>query len=264
MDSQTKTRRNPLRRASWKWLAALLVVAVGGGIAYAHEVRHQQWRDRLLTTLPSDVADDPALVVFARSEAAPLYAQHCAACHGADMRGNREIGAPNLADNIWLYGDGGVFEIERTILYGIRTGNSKSRSVTDMPAFGQRGVLSDGDIHSVVQYLLKLSGRQYQVEAANEGRRIYTGNANCGDCHAADARGDTYYGAPNLTVNVWNSGGTPEDLYKAIYFGQHRTMQAWFPTLSLFEIRALAVYLYAVSREPGAAARATLAARTAP
>jgi cytochrome c oxidase cbb3-type subunit 3 len=102
------------------------------------------------------------------------------------------------------------------------------------------------------------------VEAANEGRRIYTGNANCGDCHAADGRGDTYYGAPNLTANVWNSGGEPDDLYKAIYFGQHRTMQAWFPTLSLFQIRALAVYLYAVSREPAAAPRTAVAARDTP
>jgi cytochrome c oxidase cbb3-type subunit 3 len=217
-----------------------------------------------LSTLPNDVSEDPALVAFARAEAAPLFAQYCAACHGADMRGQPAIGAPSLADNIWLYGDGGVFEIERTILYGIRTGNSKSRSVTDMPAFGQRGVLSDADIRNVVQYVLKLSGRRYQVEAANEGRRIYTGNTNCGDCHAADARGDTYYGAPNLTANVWNSGGEPDDLYKAIYFGHHRTMQAWFPTLSLFQIRALAVYLYAVSREPAAAERSTVAARSTP
>jgi cytochrome c oxidase cbb3-type subunit 3 len=251
-------------RASWKWLAPLLVLAVAGGIAYAHEVRHQQWRDRLLSTLPNDVPNDPALVAFARAEAAPLFAQHCAACHGADMRGQPAIGAPSLADNVWLYGDGGVFETERTILYGIRTGNSKSRSVTDMPGFGQRGVLNDADIRNVVQYVLKVSGRRYQVEAANEGRRIYTGNANCGDCHAADGRGDTYYGAPNLTANVWNSGGEPDDLYKAIYFGQHRTMQAWFPTLSLFQIRALAVYLYAVSREPAAAPRTAVAARDTP
>jgi cytochrome c oxidase cbb3-type subunit III len=264
VDPQTKTRRNRFTRASWKWLAPPLVLALAGGLAYAHEVRHQFWRDRLLSAMPNDVAGDPALVAFARAEAAPLYAKHCAACHGADMRGNREVGAPSLADNVWLYGDGDVFEIERTILYGVRTGNSKSRSVTDMPAFGQRGVLSDAEIRNLVQYVLKLSRRPYQVEAANEGRRLYSGNANCGDCHAADARGDSYYGAPSLTANVWNSGGEPDDLYKAIYFGQHRTMQAWFGTLSLFEIRALAVYLYAVSREPAAGARTTFAARSAP
>ncbi|WP_029934847.1 cytochrome-c oxidase, cbb3-type subunit III [Sphingomonas sp. UNC305MFCol5.2] len=35
---------------------------------------------------------------------AKLFADNCAACHGTGGRGNREIGAPNLADHIWLYG----------------------------------------------------------------------------------------------------------------------------------------------------------------
>jgi cytochrome c oxidase cbb3-type subunit 3 len=28
----------------------------------------------------------------------------CAACHGPEGKGNIAIGAPNLTDNIWLYG----------------------------------------------------------------------------------------------------------------------------------------------------------------
>ena len=32
------------------------------------------------------------------------YAQMCASCHGADGTGNHALGAPNLTDNIWLYG----------------------------------------------------------------------------------------------------------------------------------------------------------------
>lgn len=36
-------------------------------------------------------------------EGATLYQQNCAACHGADAKGNRQLGAPNLADSIWLY-----------------------------------------------------------------------------------------------------------------------------------------------------------------
>ena len=43
----------------------------------------------------------------------PVYAQLgkpkfivCAACHGADGKGNPAIGAPNLTDNIWLHGWG--------------------------------------------------------------------------------------------------------------------------------------------------------------
>lgn len=33
-----------------------------------------------------------------------IYAASCAACHGADGTGNQALGAPNLTDNIWLYG----------------------------------------------------------------------------------------------------------------------------------------------------------------
>jgi cytochrome c oxidase cbb3-type subunit 3 len=33
-----------------------------------------------------------------------LYADNCAVCHGEDGKGNRELGAPNLTDGIWLFG----------------------------------------------------------------------------------------------------------------------------------------------------------------
>jgi len=35
---------------------------------------------------------------------AARYNLFCVACHGADARGNPMLGAPNLADTIWLYG----------------------------------------------------------------------------------------------------------------------------------------------------------------
>jgi cytochrome c oxidase cbb3-type subunit 3 len=35
---------------------------------------------------------------------AKLFAEQCVACHGDDAKGNKELGAPNLADGIWLYG----------------------------------------------------------------------------------------------------------------------------------------------------------------
>ena len=33
-----------------------------------------------------------------------IFAENCAACHGNDAKGNQEMGAPNLTDQIWLYG----------------------------------------------------------------------------------------------------------------------------------------------------------------
>ncbi|MDE2595419.1 MAG: cytochrome-c oxidase, cbb3-type subunit III [Sphingomonadales bacterium] len=33
-----------------------------------------------------------------------IFAANCVACHGADGKGSRQFGAPNLTDGIWLYG----------------------------------------------------------------------------------------------------------------------------------------------------------------
>ena len=41
----------------------------------------------------------------------------CAACHGADGKGNTTLGAPNLTDGVWLYG-GGIEDIVETIRRG--------------------------------------------------------------------------------------------------------------------------------------------------
>jgi cytochrome c oxidase cbb3-type subunit 3 len=45
----------------------------------------------------------------------------CAACHGPDGRGNQALGAPNLTNDIWLYG-GSPEIITETINQG-RNGN---------------------------------------------------------------------------------------------------------------------------------------------
>ncbi|PDT85818.1 cytochrome-c oxidase, cbb3-type subunit III [Sinorhizobium sp. BJ1] len=51
-----------------------------------------------LTGTPSN----PALVETGKQ----LFADNCASCHGTDAKGSREFGAPNLADAIWLKGEG--------------------------------------------------------------------------------------------------------------------------------------------------------------
>jgi cytochrome c oxidase cbb3-type subunit III len=266
--SRPPAQPRPPGRSHWRWAAAALAILAAGGGAWAG-IRHahrEHLASRLLATLPNAVPAHPPLVHFAVRQARPLFASHCAVCHGADMRGKPAVGAPNLTDQIWLYGNGTVYDIERTILYGVRTGLSKTHNVTDMPGYGQRGRLTSGEIESVVQYLLKLNGRPHQAEAAEEGRALYYGKADCGDCHGSDARGDSDYGAPDLTVDVFDSGGDPQSLYRTIYFGRHRIMPAWIGTLSLEQIRALAVYVYVAShpsRGP-VTARAASPAQVAP
>jgi cytochrome c oxidase cbb3-type subunit 3 len=43
---------------------------------------------------------DPALAAAGKTR----FEGICAACHGADGKGNPMLGAPNLADDVWLYG----------------------------------------------------------------------------------------------------------------------------------------------------------------
>jgi cytochrome c oxidase cbb3-type subunit 3 len=47
----------------------------------------------------------------------PKFEMICAACHGKDGKGNPALGAPNLSDEVWLYG-GTQKAIEETINYG--------------------------------------------------------------------------------------------------------------------------------------------------
>jgi cytochrome c oxidase cbb3-type subunit 3 len=62
---------------------------------------------------PKAIGDVAAYVVSLSGEpsnktraaaGAAVFAENCAACHGSNGRGSRELGAPDLTDAIWLYG----------------------------------------------------------------------------------------------------------------------------------------------------------------
>ncbi len=72
-----------------------------------------------------------------------VYQQNCVACHGLDGAGNPLLGAPNLADDIWLYGG----DIE-TIKVSIASGRNGT-----MPAFASR--LDDTQIKLLVAMLAR-------------------------------------------------------------------------------------------------------------
>jgi len=69
----------------------------------------------------------------------------CAACHGADGKGNIAIGAPNLSDNIWLHGAG-----EAAIIKRINEGKTNQ-----MPA--QATKFTPEQIHVLAAYVWGLS-----------------------------------------------------------------------------------------------------------
>lgn len=57
----------------------------------------------------NDVADyvfslsNPGYKATGLDKGKKIFADNCAACHGDNATGNQDVGAPNLADKIWLY-----------------------------------------------------------------------------------------------------------------------------------------------------------------
>lgn len=83
----------------------------------------------------------------AAAAGAAIFKSTCAACHGAEGKGNPQLGAPNLSDGVWLYG-GTLASIETSIRGG-RQGH--------MPAWAAR--LSEDEIHVLAGYVRHLSQR---------------------------------------------------------------------------------------------------------
>jgi cytochrome c oxidase cbb3-type subunit 3 len=231
------------RRLSWLALLALMLVVA---TVWA---RQRSLAARLLRTEPTQILRDASMLRQATRIARPAFQAHCAACHGSALQGDSSRGVPNLARNVWLYGNDPV-DVERTILYGIRSGHPKSRNIAEMPALGRIGQITAQDTRDAVEYLESLAGAPGDAAAALRGRVIYYGKGNCFDCHANDARGVTDYGTPALTGPYWLYGGDRRTLYQSIYNGRHGKCPAWIDRLSPVQIRALALYQVSASHPP--------------
>ena len=79
---------------------------------------------------------------------AKIFAENCAVCHGDAGKGNQELGAPNLADKIWLYGSD-----EATLIETITNGRSGV-----MPAWVGR--LDPSTVKALAVYVHSLGGGQ--------------------------------------------------------------------------------------------------------
>lgn len=246
MNAVPPASRRPLR-------TRVMLAALGGAgllLAAALSVHHAADRSlerQMLATAPDQVPLHPALVALAQQQGPGLYAAHCATCHGATLQGNPATGAPNLVDGVHLFGTGRVFDVERTILYGIRAGG-RARNVAEMPAFGATGLLAPTQIHDVVAYLRHLNGAPTDPSQSADGSAVYQGKGGCGECHGANAEGNSDYGAPRLTAGVFNNGGTAPQLYDSIYYGRHDVCPAFRTVLTPLQIRMLATYVFLASK----------------
>jgi len=75
-----------------------------------------------------------------------VFAENCAVCHGPAGQGNRQLGAPNLTDGIWLYG--GDVETIRQSVWNSRQGV--------MPRWGDK--LDTATVRMLAAYVHSLGG----------------------------------------------------------------------------------------------------------
>lgn len=216
---------------------------------------------RLLRGDPDQLPSDAASMRFALMRGAPLFVAHCAVCHGAEAKGDRGLGVPDLTDRDWLYGTGRVAEIERVIDFGIRSHNSRAFNLAIMPAYGRQHPnpadknilpLTPDEIADLIEFLMRQQRRQADAQAAARGAALFGGRAGCFDCHSPDAKGDPAVGAPNLTDGITLYGdGSRSSLFMSIAYGRQGACPAWINQLRPADIRQLALYVYSLSH-PGA------------
>jgi len=109
--------------------------------------------DKLLDDRQIDDAAEYVLSLTGKSTAPTavgrgqkIYADQCAACHGPDGKGKQEQGAPNLTDEIWLYGGS-----KQAVVDSIKTGRGGV-----MPAW--IGRLDPVTLKSLAVYVHSLGG----------------------------------------------------------------------------------------------------------
>jgi cytochrome c oxidase cbb3-type subunit 3 len=232
---------------SWPWVNSYFPGVLGysqrqaldARVAESAAARGAQLQQ--LAAAPLDqVTGDPELMAIAFAGGQAAFNDNCAPCHGLGGAGQAHY--PSLADDAWLWG-GTLDEVQTTILYGIRSDHPDTR-FNEMPAFGALQMLEREQINDVAEYVLSLSGRSEDQEAAARGEAIYA--EQCASCHGEDGAGMVELGGPNLADQIWLSGGSKAEIVQQIHQPRHGVMPAWVGRLGPTTIKSLAVYVHAL------------------
>lgn len=178
---------------------------------------------------PLDVlARDPAALRLGQS----VFANHCAACHGADARGAR--GFPDLTDTVWHWG-GKPEDVLTSVVDG--------RQAMMPPLAASLGDAQAVD--EVIAYVQSLSGQQVDARLAQAGAPRF---ALCAACHGADGKGNVLMGAPDLTDSYWLYGGDAASIRETLEKGRSGQMPAHGATLGAARARLAAAWAYSRSQ----------------
>lgn len=196
---------------------------------------------RLKSATLAQIEANPELLAYSLQVGESVFGDNCATCHGAGGAGAK--GYANLRDDVWLWG-GNLEDIQRTITYGIRSGDPEAR-ISQMPAFGRDGLLSRAQVSDLTEYVFTLSGRTANAAAAARAAPVFA--EQCASCHGPAGKGDQAVGAPDLTDADWLFGSDRASISGQINNGRGGVMPAWGQRFDPETIKAIAVYIHANS-----------------
>jgi len=203
------------------------------------EALRKPYNDKLSGMAVDEILKDNELLGFAQGSAKVLFAENCAACHGAGGQGGPDF--PVLADDDWLYG--GTAEIIVETITDGREGMMNAHAT----------LLSKQEIDDLVKYVSGLpEGKIHEA-----GKAVYMGEtegeAACFGCHGEDGKGMVEMGSANLTDSIWRFSGTEEGIRHTILHGVNDTedpetrkavMPAFGKKLDETQIKKLAVMVH--------------------
>ena len=250
-DEDLRELNNPLP-GWWRWLFhgtiafAVLYLVLFPGLGFWNGTQGWTQEDQYRSEMASaDAAYGP---IYARYGSMPvealaqdpeaqkigkrLFLNYCTACHGSDAGG--APGYFNLRDEEWKWG-GTPEAIETTI-----TGGRQALMPTWEPALGKEGV------KEVVQYVLSFTNRQTRPELVAAGKQKF--EAICFSCHRLTGKGNPAVGAPDLTNDIWQYGGSEATITQTVSLGRKGMMPAHGDFLGPAKVRLLTAYVYGLSK----------------
>ncbi len=120
----------------------------------------EAYRSKLSQQSETAVSSEESLLALASNQASvdkgrELYAAKCAVCHAAQGQG---LIGPNLTDKYWIHG-ASALEMKKTILIG----------VPEKGMLAWKGLMTDGEINSLIAFLLTIRDTSPENPKAPEG-----------------------------------------------------------------------------------------------
>jgi cytochrome c oxidase cbb3-type subunit 3 len=202
----------------------------------------QAAKRELVKTLPlEDIRKNDDLLQFAVAGGRAAFRVNCIQCHGSGAAGGK--GYPNLNDDDWLWG-GTLDQIHTTLQHGIRYMADPDTRQSPMPAFGADEILTPEQISDVAEYVLRLSGQNFDAAAATRGVTVFA--ENCAACHGDVGEGKHELGGPRLADPIALYAADKGAIVAQVTRPRHGVMPAWNTRLDEVTIKQLAIYVHSL------------------